>query len=165
MLRIVSGGQTGVDRGALSGALQGGLACGGWCPAGRRAEDGPIPEQFPLRELEDRDYAARTRRNVADSDATVILAFGEPGGGTALTARCARALGRPLLVLDAHALTPGEACGKLMEFLADRKVRVLNVAGPRASDAPGAAAFARELVLDLARRQQRDSVGSEGRSP
>lgn len=164
MLRIVSGGQTGVDRGALSGALEAGLDCGGWCPTGRRAEDGPIPARFPLRELDDPGYPARTRRNVVDSDATVIIAFGELCGGTALTADCARALGRPLLILDALELTPEEACGELVEFLAGENARALNFAGPRASQAPGAAVYARELVLALARRQQRDDIGGRGSS-
>src|SRR5210317_1948565 len=82
-LRIVSGGQTGVDRGALDAALTLGRVCGGWCPEGRLADDGPIPARYPLQELPGGGYRARTRRNVRDSDATLIVTFGAPTGGTA----------------------------------------------------------------------------------
>jgi hypothetical protein len=148
-LRIVSGGQTGVDRGALDGALEGGLECGGWCPAGRRAEDGPIPQRYPLRELPATDYAQRTRRNVQDSDGTVVITFGDLSGGTALTARCAHALQRPLLVIDGRSKNPQQALAELLEFIRTHRLRALNFAGPRASGAPDGAAFTRELVLAL----------------
>lgn len=100
--RILSGGQTGVDRAAL------GIPCGGWCPRGRRAEDGPIPERYPLTETRSARYAVRTRFNVRDSDGTLVLAGalagvlagGEPQGGTRLTIELANKLGRPLLVAD-----------------------------------------------------------------
>jgi Circularly permutated YpsA SLOG family len=98
--RIVSGGQTGVDRAALDVALELGLECGGWCPRGRRAEDGEIPARYPLRETRSAGYPVRTERNVRDSDATLVLHEGRLGRGTALTAGCARRLGRPLLEVD-----------------------------------------------------------------
>ena len=74
--QIISGGQTGVDRAALDVALDAGLPCGGWCPRGRRAEDGPIVAQYPLMETDSPDYQMRTRRNVEDADATLILTLG-----------------------------------------------------------------------------------------
>ncbi|MGD8308976.1 MAG: putative molybdenum carrier protein [Chromatiales bacterium] len=132
--RIVSGGQTGVDRGALDAALGLGIPCGGWCPAGRRAEDGPIPLRYPLRETPEADYAARTERNVRDSDATLILLAGPLQGGTALTRRLARGLGRPCRVVDLDALP---AAGEVRGWLGRAGVRVLNVAGPRESQRPG----------------------------
>ena len=88
--RIVSGGQTGVDRAALDVALSLGIPCAGWCPRGRRAEDGPIDARYPLNETPSTSYAKRTEWNVRDSDATLILARLPLGGGTALTERLAR---------------------------------------------------------------------------
>src|SRR5262245_54833883 len=83
--KIISGGQSGVDRAALDVALELGIPCGGWCPKGRRAEDGPLPDRYPLDETQTSFYPERTRRNVRDSDGTLILADGAAKGGTALT--------------------------------------------------------------------------------
>nr|WP_305800882.1 putative molybdenum carrier protein [Thiolapillus sp.] len=93
-IRIISGGQTGVDRAALDVALELGLRCGGWCPKGRLALDGPLDERYPLKETESADYSVRTRLNVRDADATLILNCGELSGGTAYTLRVAEELGR-----------------------------------------------------------------------
>src|SRR5262245_55320595 len=98
-LEIRSGGQTGVDRAALDVALELGLPCGGWCPRGRRAEDGPIPDHYPLRETRSPAYPVRTRWNVRDSDGTLILTRGRPDRGTLLTEELARDMGKPLLVV------------------------------------------------------------------
>ena len=98
--RILSGGQTGVDRAALDVALELGLPCGGWCPKGRRAEDGPIPSHYPLTETPWDGYPQRTEWNVRDSDGTLILTEGEPDRGTALTRELAARHGKPCLVLD-----------------------------------------------------------------
>lgn len=138
MLRkIVSGGQTGADRAALETALELGLECGGWVPQGRRAEDGAIPDCYPgLVEASSRSYARRTRLNVRDSDATLIVCFGPLGGGSALTREIAAELERPLLVLDLGRLTEADAERALREWLAAIAPQVLNVAGPRASGEP-----------------------------
>ncbi len=132
--RIVSGGQTGVDRAALDVALDLGVDCGGWVPLGRRTEDGPLPEIYPLRETASADYVTRTRLNVRDSDATLILTRGKPSGGTALTVECALSLRRPHLVVDLNRPTD---LAKAKAWLTRRRIRVLNVAGPRESSAPG----------------------------
>ena len=145
-LRIVSGGQTGVDRAALDAARAAGVPCGGWCPAGRRAEDGVIPARYPLRETAGADYAERTRRNVADSDATLVIGDGPARGGTALTIELCHALGRPLLQIDAARVAPADAVDLLLGFLVEREIRVLNVAGPRASESARAADYARRLL-------------------
>src|SRR2546429_554237 len=98
--KIISGGQTGVDRAALDVALELGLPCGGWCPRGRRAEDGPIDSRYPLRETNALAYPVRTRWNVRDSDGTLILTRGRPDRGTALTRDLAERMGKPLLTVD-----------------------------------------------------------------
>jgi hypothetical protein len=131
---IVSGGQTGVDRAALDVGLELGIPCGGWCPHGRKAEDGPIPARYPLQETPTDEYAQRTEWNVRDSDGTLVLTRGEPRGGTALTIAMARRQGKPCLILDLDGL-----CGvrEIHEWVKAQQIRVLNVAGPRESDNPG----------------------------
>lgn len=131
--RIVSGGQSGVDRAALDAALAAGIPIGGWCPAGRWAEDGPIPALYPLAETPSADPAQRTRWNVRDSDATLILTPRPARGGTLLTIEVARALGRPHLVLDPFEDPPAAADGWLRQWDGG----VLNAAGPRESEAAG----------------------------
>lgn len=148
-LHIVSGGQTGVDRGALDAALAAGVPCGGACPAGRRAEDGPIPAQYPVSPLDDPGYAARTEANVRDTDATLILCPGPPTGGTGLTRRFAERHGRPVLLVDADRLSPAEAAREARRFVAGHDVRRLNVAGPRASSWPAGADYARRTIAAL----------------
>jgi len=98
--RIVSGGQTGVDRAALDVALSLPIPCGGWCPKGRRAEDGTIPDRYPLEETPSADYQQRTEWNVRDSDGTLVLCMGKPSGGTALTIKFVRKHERPCLIID-----------------------------------------------------------------
>ncbi|MGF1450371.1 MAG: putative molybdenum carrier protein [Opitutales bacterium] len=144
--RIVSGGQTGVDQGALDAALETGFACGGWAPEGRLDENGIIDSKYPVNVLEGADYAERTRANVRDSDATLILCPGPPEGGTRLTHDYARRKAKPCLLLDANALKPLEAVGPILAFLARHRVSTLNVAGPRASGWPSAHAYAQESL-------------------
>jgi hypothetical protein len=148
-LEILSGGQTGVDRGALDAALELGRRCGGWCPEGRMAEDGVIPDRYPLRELKGGGYAGRTRRNVEDSDGTLILCVGAPSGGTALTLQSCHELAKPVCVVDAAIATAGEASVRARTFVETHAIRRLNVAGPRASHWPDAHAYAREVVRRL----------------
>ncbi|MDT0632728.1 putative molybdenum carrier protein [Rubrivirga sp. S365] len=152
VFRVVSGGQTGVDRAALDAALALGVAVGGWCPAGRWAEDGPVPNRYPLVETATADPAERTRLNVRDSDATLVLAPGGRGGvegGTALTVRAARTLGRPVLVVPPRPGTAGGFdTGGVVAWVRAHGARTLNVAGPRESEAPGVYAAALGAVGD-----------------
>ena len=131
--RVISGGQTGVDRAALDCALEMGIACGGWCPLGRKAEDGPIDKKYPLTATLSAKYAKRTKWNVRDSDGTLILTCGSPTGGTALTQILAERMHKPLLVVD---LLQKPSVANITDWLQDARIRVLNVAGPRAESQP-----------------------------
>jgi hypothetical protein len=143
---VISGGQSGVDRAALDAAIEAGLETGGWCPMGRRAEDGPISRRYPLRETPTRAYSQRTEWNVRDSDATLILCRGAMHGGTRLTAGLAMRYGRPRLILDLDT-RPDPVIAR--DWVAAQGVRVLNVAGPRQADAPGIHAQARAFLLAM----------------
>lgn len=143
---VVSGGQTGVDRAALDAALAVGMACGGWCPRGRRAEDGEIADHYPLRETPSPRYIERTGRNVRDSDGTLVLAWGEPTGGTRTTIRAARSIGRPCLQVDLADDAAETDVDRILSWVADNDVRVVNVAGPRESSRPGVYDRARVLI-------------------
>ncbi|MBI1315122.1 molybdenum cofactor carrier [bacterium] len=154
--RIVSGGQTGVDRAALDVALQAGVPCGGWCPLGRRAEDGRIPDRYPLIETSERDYSIRTERNIIDSDATLIISGGPLTGGTALTRNLARRLGSPLFIVDLREyesakpnLLGATVLDQLEQWLTENRIHTLNVAGPRESQQPGIYARASQLLRQL----------------
>ncbi|MCD6446738.1 MAG: putative molybdenum carrier protein, partial [Candidatus Marinimicrobia bacterium] len=85
MTKIISGGQTGADRAGLDAAMELNIPVGGWCPKGRKSEDGPIDNKYPLQETTSGDYRVRTERNVKESDGTLIFTLGKPTGGTALT--------------------------------------------------------------------------------
>jgi len=145
--QIVSGGQAGVDRAALDVALELGVPCGGWCPKGRLAEDGPIPERYPLRETRSARYARRTLFNVRDSDATLIVARRPLSGGTAYTEQVALEQERPYLV----AAPDVAEVPRIRAWLDANDILVLNVAGPRESGAPGIHVATRALLLALLR--------------
>jgi hypothetical protein len=147
--KIVSGGQTGVDRGALDAALAHGFPCGGWCPAGRLAEDGAIAARYPVVELAGADYPQRTRQNVLDSDGTLVIHFGALKGGTLKTVRLCEHFKKPLLVVDGLTASTSDAGAKAAAFVAAHSIRVLNVAGPRESDSPGARAYAEAAITAL----------------
>jgi Circularly permutated YpsA SLOG family len=144
--KIVSGGQTGVNRGALDAALAVGFACGGWCPGDRMAEDGPIPEEYPLMPLPNGGYRERTRLNVVDSDGTAILFYESLSGGTRLTRNLCALLGRPYLLVDAWQMSESEAVAALAGFVEKNEIRILNVAGPRLSGWPAGYEFALHVI-------------------
>lgn len=144
--KIVSGGQTGVDRAALDIAIRNSIPHGGWCPRGRKAEDGRIPDHYQLAETATPDYTERTRLNVRDSDGCLILTRGRPDGGTALTLHYAYNLGKPRLLVNLN----GEAdTDSIAAWLKGNHIRVLDVAGPRESKQPGVYAQACELLQKL----------------
>jgi Circularly permutated YpsA SLOG family len=147
--RIVSGGQTGVDRGALDAALEAGFPCGGWAPEGRTAEDGTLPERYPLQELPGAGYEERTLRNVLDSDGTAILYSGALEGGTRQTMAHCVEHGKPFELVDATHTRPRDAALKLAAFIERNRVSVLNIAGPRASKWTEGYQYARATLRQL----------------
>lgn len=144
--KIVSGGQTGVDRAALDVAKELGCEIGGWCPKGRLAEDGRIPDDYPLCETETADYAERTELNVRDSDGTLILTIGPPTGGTAYTITCAQRLRKPYCIID---LSQETAPDRTQRWLEEQRITVLNIAGPRLSQSAEGYALTHQFLLTL----------------
>jgi hypothetical protein len=148
---VLAGGQTGVDRGALDVALELSMPCGGWCPPARTAEDGRIPELYPLKETPlhaspfspEIPNSQRTHWNVRDADGTLILTQGFLDSGTALALKTAQDYGRPWLLLDLES-RPDPTL--VHNWAARHGVRVLNVAGPRESFAPGIQAAAADFL-------------------
>jgi Circularly permutated YpsA SLOG family len=141
-LKIISGGQTGVDRAALDVALRHGIECGGWCPAGRLDEFGKIPDHYPIRELEGGGFTERTLQNVKDSDGTVVMYPGELRGGSEQTIRFCVELHRPHQLIDASKVNAEEAANLITDFVRAKKPGILNVAGPRHSEWPEGYAYA-----------------------
>src|ERR1022692_3703229 len=89
--KIVSGGQTGADRAALDFAIEHGIPHGGWCPKGRRSEEGPIDVRYELKETPSTVYLQRTEWNARDSDGTVVFSIGPTlSGGSKKTVSLAQ---------------------------------------------------------------------------
>jgi len=147
-LKIISGGQTGVDRAALDVALQRGVNCGGWCPAARLDEFSRIPDRYPVKELEQGSFAERTLQNVKDSDATLVIYFEKLRGGTEFTVECCKQLLRPHKFIDAAKMSVEDAAQSIVDFVREHKINILNVAGPRQSEWPGGYDYAFR-VLEL----------------
>lgn len=137
-IKIISGGQTGADRAALDVAMGLRLDYGGAIPKGRRTEDEALPPEYEkMTELESKSYAVRTKKNVMDSDATVILTMGHTGKGSALTIKLAQKHHKPLLHIDLAESLDSEAMKIIKAWLEDVRPAVLNVAGSRESKAQG----------------------------
>lgn len=145
-VKIISGGQTGVDRAALDVGLELGIEINGWCPEGRKAEDGIIPDKYPLRELPGSGYPERTRQNVIDSDGTLIVFFSILSGGTELTRQYCTELNRPHLMIDGDSISFVQAAKQLKLFIYDNRIVSFNVAGPRQSEAPDGYRYTKELL-------------------
>ena len=144
--QIVSGGQTGADRAALDFAIAHGYTHGGWAPRGRQAEDGPIPLKYQLVELAEGGYRKRTRRNVEDSDGTLIVNLGELDGGTLETQVFAQKLGKPYRVVQLDLGVSAETVAGIVAWLRRHAIETLNVAGPRESNRPGIQRLTDELL-------------------
>ncbi len=148
-IKIISGGQIGVDRAALDAALACGAPCGGKVPRGRRAEDGRIDDRYPMTELDSANYAKRTRHNVLDSDGTVIVYVDAMTGGTRLTEQLCQSLRRPLLAIDIAEVSHEQAVADLIHFVDKHRIAMLNVAGPRHAEPLDTGTFTCRLITAL----------------
>jgi predicted Rossmann-fold nucleotide-binding protein len=154
--KIISGGQTGVDRAMLDIAIELGIPCSGWCPKGRKAEDGPIHPRYPLQETSSASYPVRTEKNVKESDGTLVLTEGPPSGGTARTIELAKKHKKPCLVID---LGQEESPESVAKWVRENGIRTLNVAGPRESKCPGIHGRVREFLREMLERRLRHLIG------
>ncbi len=154
LTKIIAGGQTGVDRGALDAALEAGFPCGGWCPPGREAGDGVIPDGYPLTEMAQGGYRQRMIQNVLDSDGTLILYFGELKGGTEATlVQCIKRQ-RPYRLIDAVEVPPSRAARLIQDFLGRYAIARLNVAGPSHRREHRGADYTRQVIKDVIRQRR-----------
>jgi hypothetical protein len=145
--KIVSGGETGVDRAALDAALAAGFPCGGWVTWDRMAEDGVIADRYPLVPLPKGGFRQRTRLNVSDSDGTAILYHESLKGGTRLTRNLCALLKRPYILINAAEMPdPILASSAVSKFIMDNNIETLNVAGPRLSGWNAGYRFAGDVI-------------------
>jgi uncharacterized protein len=151
--KIISGGQTGADRAALDWAIENGIEHGGYCPRGRIAEDVIIPARYRLTETEGTDYSERTKRNVAESDATVIITLAsELRGGSRETAVDAMEAGKKYIHLSRA--NKFDVAAALRAFVRTYAVGVLNIAGSREREEPGIYGLTRAILDSAFPRQQ-----------
>ena len=134
--KIISGGQTGADRAALDVAIQLKISHGGWIPKGRLTENGRLNDKYHLKEMGSANYNRRTEQNVIDSHGTLIISHGKLTGGSEYTRDMVLHHGRPWLHIDLNKTDSFRAAKQIKSWLAEHKIEVLNVAGPRASKDP-----------------------------
>lgn len=144
--KIISGGQTGVDRAALDVAEEMGIPSGGWCPAGRDADDGPIPDKYPMQETTAYDHTVRTGFNVRDSDGNLMFYRGSLHGGTAYAVEMATRMNRPVKAIDVDAPpSPGEVAS----WIDENHLRVIHIGGQREATSPGIYQQAYKLIRSI----------------
>ena len=144
--RIISGGQTGVDRAALDTAIERRIQHGGWVPQGRSAEDGPLGSQYCVEETPSPEVSLRTEWNVRDADATLIISHGQLVGGSKLTQQMAHQYDKPCLHVDLATLSVSDAAKQITHWLIAIRVKTLNVAGARHSEDTAVYKRTRELL-------------------
>jgi len=147
--KIISGGQTGVDRAALDAALENMFPCGGYCPQGRQAEDGIIPQNYPLQELNRGDYAARTIKNVEISDGTLLIFKNKMEGGTKLSYEIAIAMKKPVFLIKIINTNVKINVGEILRWIEENKIIFLNVAGPRLSEWAQSYPITKSIIHEL----------------
>jgi hypothetical protein len=131
--KIISGGQTGADQGALDAAIRLGIPHGGWIPKGRITENGPLPDKYHLIEMPTKSYSARTKKNIRESNGTLILSHGRLTGGSEYTEKWVIKYDKPMIHIDLSSVTPFDAAVLINDWIVDYDIKVMNVAGPRAS--------------------------------
>ena len=147
--RIISGGQTGVDRGVLDACLANKFPCGGWCPKGSLAEDGKIDPKYPLTETQDRNYDTRTLKNVQDSTDTLIIARENLSGGTLLTYQTASEQNKPIFIVSPDMAELNKTVSEIVYWITENKIDILNVAGPRSSEWKQGYHFSHQIISVL----------------
>jgi len=145
-IKIISGGQTGVDRAALDFALNKSIDCGGFCPKGRKAEDGKISKKYPLIETESDSYDERTRRNIENSDGTIIIYTNKIDAGTEVAFNLCNQIGKPVILVKSD---DEETIRIIQTWMEINKIKSLNIAGPRESNEPGVYQFTKDLLTNL----------------
>ena len=144
---IISGGQTGADRAGLDVARSLGIRHSGWCPKGRRAEDGVIPAHYELKETESGDYQERTKLNIVQSNVTLLFTLSEKlTPGSRLTMQTAARVGRPLLWIPTTVGEPIHHVASILGFINHFTPSVVNVAGSRESKSPGIGEHTRSIL-------------------
>ena len=144
--KIISGGQTGVDQAALDAAIKLGIPHGGWVPKGRLNEDGPLPVKYDLTEMPTASYPERTKKNIRESDGTLILSHGMLTNGSEFTRKMALKYQKPLLHIDFNRMIPFDAAVVINNWMVDHDIKILNVAGPRASTDPNIYRAAADII-------------------
>ena len=170
--RIISGGQTGADRGGLEAALYCDVPHGGWCPKGRKAEDGRIPDRYHVQEMSSADYLARTEQNVIDSGATVVFTLGRATGGSLKTIEFAHTHQKPWIHIDVDKMSLEKAVKEIADWLQGRGDYnhdeyiaqppgnvVLNIAGSRESKADGIQDLVEAIIVDVIREVNPECKG------
>ena len=149
-MKIISGGQTGVDRAALDAALELKMDCGGFCPKGRKSEDGRIPEKYPLTETATGEYPERTEWNVKTGDGTLVLIDKDADKGTTLTINLCRQYNKPFLPVDLSKKNQPEA---MIQWIKENHIKILNIAGSRESSSPGIYHKAYNFLRDIFQKE------------
>jgi hypothetical protein len=134
--KIISGGQTGVDQAALDAAINLGIPHGGWVPKGRKTENGPLPDKYTMRQMPTSSYSERTEQNVIDSDGTLIISRGSLTEGSEYTRKMAMKHHRPWLHIELNKISKFQAAEIVVTWIIENKIKIINVAGPRASKDP-----------------------------
>ncbi|MCX4192581.1 putative molybdenum carrier protein [Methylophaga sp. OBS1] len=148
-ITVISGGQTGVDRGALDAALSLGAEIDGWCPKDGQAEDGPLDPRYVLKRHHSQGYRGRTVANVEDSDATIIIYWGEPKTGTRETLKICLKKNKPFKLIDAELVAPVKAAEVVYSFINAHRANRVNFAGPSAKKMPQGYKYSYELTAKL----------------
>lgn len=152
--KIINGGQTGVDRGALDACPDNKFPSGGWCPKNRLAEDGKINPGYPLHETKDRNYDTRTRKNVQNSTGTLIITSGNLSGGTLLTCQTANKQNKPVMIISPAKSEFDKGIFEITNWIKENKIDILNVADPRSSEWEQGYRFSYHIVSAIILKMQ-----------